>query len=198
MKFRILNKDPLYDYREACKITQGIELSNTQIKTPKDEVEFWIKQIIANHSTIRCLHFRIEGSAPKSVVMQLIRATKGTPRPYVQSSRPDWCGKERSNNPYEEKLFIQDHTPESFIEMCKQRLCNRTEERTRKFLKELVEGLKRSNESLLKAIGYCSYPRCYWYHGCPELKPCNENAHKFTDEFLRDYHYQVIECEEQK
>ena len=50
--------------------------------------------------------------AVKSVVMQLIRHTKGHPQPFVQSSRPDWNnGKERSNDPYEEKLFGLDHTP---------------------------------------------------------------------------------------
>ena len=37
MRFRVLNRDPLYDYREACKITQGVdlELQNTFF-TPKD------------------------------------------------------------------------------------------------------------------------------------------------------------------
>ena len=28
MRFRILNKNPMYDYREACKITQGIDISS--------------------------------------------------------------------------------------------------------------------------------------------------------------------------
>ena len=26
MRFRVLNKDPLYDYREECKLTQGIDM----------------------------------------------------------------------------------------------------------------------------------------------------------------------------
>ena len=26
MRFRILNKNPIFDYREACKITQGVDL----------------------------------------------------------------------------------------------------------------------------------------------------------------------------
>ena len=51
MRFRILNKNPLYDYREACKTTQGIDLWEdldiNKIFKPKDEVEFWIKQIVA-------------------------------------------------------------------------------------------------------------------------------------------------------
>ena len=93
MQVRLLNKDPLHDYREACMMTQGAILGQENMKRPKNEVEWWIKQIVANHSTIRCIHFRIFDTRPKSVVMQLIRATKGHPQPYVQSSRPDWKGR---------------------------------------------------------------------------------------------------------
>lgn len=170
MKFRLLNENPLQDYREACKITQGL-IASEDFKL-KNEVEYWIKQIVANHSTIRSVRFRVVAEAPKSVVMQIIRATKGHPQPYVQSSRPDWCGKERSSNPYELKLFIQDHTAESFIEMAKQRLCMRTEERTRKFMEEAVKELRNSDVPFLKAVGYCCMPYCGWYGSCPELKGC--------------------------
>lgn len=105
--------------------------------------------------------------------MQIIRATKGHPQPEVQSSRPDWNGgKERSSDPYEDKLFMQDHTAESFIEMAKQRLCNRTEERTRVFMTEMVAALKRSKEPFLVAVGYCCRSSCQWYGACPEIKSC--------------------------
>ena len=192
MRFRILNKNPLYDYREACKITQGIDLWQdldlNKIFTPKDEVEFWIKQIVANHSTIRSIHFRLVDERPKSSVMQLIRATKGHPQPYVCSSRPDWNGgKERSSDPYEDKLFAEDYTAESFVEMCKQRLCNRTEERTRKIVEKLVEALKDSDEPFLKAVGYCCHPYCWWYKSCPEIKGCGMFNTKVSDSIIKDY-----------
>lgn len=181
MRFRIINKNPIFDYREACKITQGIDLWEdldlNKIFNPKDQVEFWIKQIIANHSTLRSIHFRLVDTRPKSVVMQLIRATKGHPQPYVCSSRPDWNGgKERSSDPYEDKLFMQDHTAESFIEMARQRLCTRTEERTRKAMQEMVDALKHSNEPFLKAVGYCCMPYCGWYGACPEIRGCGKNV----------------------
>lgn len=184
MRFRILNADPLYDYREACKITQGIDLNNQTMVKPKNEVEYWIKQIVANHSTIRAIRFRLVDNRPKSVVMQLIRATKGHPQPYVQSSRPDWTGQERSNDPYEDKLFIQDHTAESFVEMAKQRLCLRTEERTRNAMRAMVEALKASDEPFLRAVGYCCKPICWWYGGCPELKPCNGHSKRVADSII--------------
>lgn len=189
MRFRILNKDPLYDYREANKITEGIDLEGMYREKPKNEVEFWIKQIVANHSTLRSIHFRLVDTRPKSVVMQIIRATKGHPQPEVQSSRPDWTGKERSNDPYEDKLFMQDHTAESFIEMAKQRMCRRTEERTRKFMAEMVKVLRKSKDPFLQAVGYCCHANCWWLGGrCPELKSCQvRDANKLSDSIIANY-----------
>ena len=196
MRFRILNSDPMYDYREACKITQGLDLwDNIEAQCsgkPKNEVEWWIKQIIANHSTLRSVHFRLVDTRPKSVIMQIIRATKGHPQPEVQSSRPDWNdGKERSSDPYEDKLFMQDHTAESFIEMAKQRLCCRTEERTRKFMQEMVIALRNSKEPFLQAVGYCCHPQCEWYGGlCPEIKSCGRFS-KLSDLVLNVYRLSI-------
>lgn len=199
MRFRILNKDPLFDYREACKITQGIDMGNPYIKDienefkPKNEVEFWIKQIVANHSTLRSVHFRLVDIRPKSAIMQLIRATKGHPQPEVQSSRPDWNdGKERSLDPYEDKLFMQDHTAESFIEMAKQRLCARTEERTRKAMQEMVFALRDSKEPFLRAVGLCCHPYCWWYGKCPEIKGC-EGISKLSDRVIDYFNLKKLE-----
>ena len=194
MRFRVLNRDPLYDYREACKITQGedMELQNTFF-TPKDEVEFWIKQICANHSTLRSVHFRLVDTRPKSVIMQIIRATKGHPQPEVESSRPDWTGKERSSDPYEDKLFMQDHTAESFIEMAKQRLCARTEPRTRHFMADMVVALRQDKNPFLRAVGYCCAPACGWLGGrCPEIKPCYSGKKKIADEVIELYKKGVL------
>ena len=191
MRFRIQNKNPLYDYREACKTTQGIDtwedLDINKIFKPKDEVQFWIKQIVANHSTIRSVHFRMTAKVSKSVIMQVIRATKGHPQPFVQSSRPDWCGKERSNDPYEEKLFSMDFTAESFVEMCKQRLCARTEKQTNKFVQDAVLELRESKEPFLRAVGLCCHANCWWHKGlCPEIKGC-EGVSKISDRIIKEF-----------
>lgn len=192
--FRLLNENPLYDYREACKITQGITMGDKEKNfKPKDEVEYWIKQIVARHSTIRTVTFVMNAEAPKSVVMQIIRATKGAVQPFVQSSRPDWTGKERSNDPYELKMFMQKHTAESFVEMAKQRLCNRTEARTRKFMNEAVKVLKDSDVPFFKALGFCCHPACWWLGSCPEIKSCNEDMEKTSDIIISNYR-----CEEKK
>lgn len=189
MRFRVLNKDPWFDYKEANMTTQGLDiLKETVCARPKKETEFWIKQIVANHSTLRSVHFRLVDTRPKSVVMQIIRATKGHPQPEVESSRPDWVGKERSTDPYEDKLFMQDHTAESFIEMAKQRLCERTEKRTRDFMWEMVEALRHEEDPFLQAVGYCCHPNCWWYNGkCPEIKSCHEGVTKLSDSIIRQY-----------
>jgi len=189
MRFRVLNKDPWFDYKEANMTTQGLDiLKETVCARPKKETEFWIKQIVANHSTLRSVHFRLVDTRPKSVVMQIIRATKGHPQPEVESSRPDWVGKERSTDPYEDKLFMQDHTAESFIEMAKQRLCERTEKRTRDFMWEMVETLRHEKNPFLQAVGYCCHPNCWWYNGkCPEIKSCHEGVTKLSDSIIRQY-----------
>lgn len=194
MRFRVLNKDPLYDYREACKITQGRDLSmEVEHWKPKDEVEFWIKQIVANHSTLRCIHFRLVDTRPKSVIMQIIRATKGHPQPEVQSSRPDWTGKERSSDPYEDKLFMQDHTAESFIEMAKQRLCNHTEKKTREFMTDMVIALRQDENPFLKAVGYCCAPACGWLgRRCPEINSCKPNNKRVAEEAIEIYRKGVL------
>lgn len=174
IRLRVLNTNPVYDYREECKLTQGIDLfeEDDSPLDVKDLTEWWIKQIVANHSCIRSVHFRVVARAPKSVIMQLIRATKGHPQPEVESSRPDWTGKERSSDPYEEKLFSQDHTAESFVAMARQRMCKRTEERTREFMLEMVATLRKSKEPFLKAVGYCCTPPCKYLGACPEINGC--------------------------
>lgn len=199
MDFRILNKDPVYDFREGNKITEGIDLSEVMfINRPTgNETEWWIKQILTNHSTLRCIKFRMTAKAPRSVVMQIIRATKENPQPEVESSRPDWTGKARSSDPYEEKLFSQDHTAWSFIEMAKQRLCNRTEQMTRNFMELAVETLKASKDPFLQAVGYCCHPVCWWYGGmCPEIKGCGKEPAKLADKVI--YLYRTTEAAYEK
>lgn len=177
-EIRLLNERPMYDYRQFCKVTQGEEV--TENWKPKNEVSYWTKQCLALHSTIRCLHFRIIDEVPRSVAMQLVRHTSGHPQPEVESSRPDWTGKERSTNPYELKKIIIDFTPESFLIMARKRLCNRTEGNTRKTVENWVHYMKDSEIPLLQAVAACSVPQCEYMGGyCPELKGCGKCASAF-------------------
>lgn len=40
MRFRVLNANPLWDYKEFNKVTQGIDICDVKFVYPKDEVEF--------------------------------------------------------------------------------------------------------------------------------------------------------------
>lgn len=156
--------------------------------TPKNWETYWFKQLTAMHSTIRSIHFTITDLVPKSVANQLVRHTAGHPQPYMQSSRPDWTGKERSNDPYELRWLKVLYTPESFLQMCAKRLCNKTEERTRKVVQSWVDNLKaidlQNNDydrlaeaALLKCMGVMAKPQCE-IHGankCVELKSCGKH-----------------------
>lgn len=180
MKIRIINSDPMFDYKHACLITKGKDI--TKCSTPENEVEYWVKNILTGHSTLRFIEFVITDEIPKSCIMQIIRATKGHPQPEVQSSRPDWTGQERSNNPYETKLFCMQFTPESFIEMCKQRLCSCTEEKTRTIIKKWTWEMQKSDNPLIRAIGICCKPKCFYFGGrCNELTGCGKYPALYKD-----------------
>ena len=84
---------------------------------------------------------------------------------------------------------MQDHTAESFIEMAKQRLCEKTEKRTRDFMWDMVETLKADKKHpFLQAVGYCCHPSCWWFNGkCPEIKSCHEGVRKLSDCIISQY-----------
>ena len=173
----ILNEDAYWDYKSACKITQGIRMDRgdycmdhfykdcTQDAAynkercincncsmnighiPSDWHKYWRKQLIAMHSTIRMIHFTITDMIPRSVAMQLVRHTSFSPQPYVQSSRPDWTGKPRSSDPHEPKWCKFIYTPESFLWMTHKRLCMRTEDNTRHIVEKWVDYLRKYDQS---------------------------------------------------
>ena len=57
MEIRILNANPLFDYKHACLITKGKNVE--KITTPEDELKFWIRHICTEHSTLRFITFTI-------------------------------------------------------------------------------------------------------------------------------------------
>ena len=56
--------------------------------------------------------------------------------------------------------------------MAKQILCNRTEKRTKDIMILMGEALKASENSFLRAVGYCCHPVCWVVQRCPEIKGC--------------------------
>lgn len=182
---RLLNKNPMFDYREFCKVTQGIVLDEEKTFNPKDEVDFWKKHFLAMHSTLRCLHFRVIMQIPRTVAMQLVRHTDGHPQPEVESSRPDWTGKPRSTNPDELKWVAIDFTPESWIKMCQKRLCRKTEHKTLEIVYKLVVDMANSPVPFFQALARVSWRKCKYYGACNERESCGcyKDMPKLEDRF---------------
>ena len=169
---RIQNENPAFDVIEAERATLGkkttVIADNLNENKP---IDFWVRHFIARHSTIRSVHFRIfDDNCRKDVTRQILRATKGHPQPYVQSSRPDWTGKERDESSTATNIFIHDHTPESWMDLCRQRLCFRAMKETREWCVSVVRLMAESNQPFFKALALCSVPECVYQDGCPEGK----------------------------
>jgi len=171
---RILNEEPLEDLREAIATAIGKDRLKDWKPTDsihKDLFRYYAELFIANHSIVRSVHFRIKiDNARKDVTRQLLRATKGHPQPFVESSRPDWTGVARDENAT--NRFTWDHTPESFIAMTQQRLCFRAMKETRQEMLDIIQAMWDSGEPLLEAVAFCSVPSCVFQMGCPEGKQC--------------------------
>ena len=152
---RLLNKNPMFDYREFCKVTQGIVLDEENEFNPKDEVDFWKKHFLAMHSTLRCLHFRVIMQIPRTVAMQLVRHTDGHPQPEVESSRPQ------------------------------KRLCRKTEHKTLETVYKLVVYMTQSPVPFFRALGSVSWRKCKYYGACNERESCGcyKDMPKLVDRF---------------
>lgn len=169
--------------RQAELITKGIykqisELEDLAVKKLSDKslflLDFWLARIRANHSVMRRLQFSIVFcDCDKSVVAQLIRATKGHPQPFVQSSRPDRTGMPR--DPEAKISFIEDYTTEAWIELCKQRLCFKTEDATREVVEAVLKAMRESKDPFFQALEKYCMPACQSSRlGCPELSWCGK------------------------
>ena len=164
ISIRILNADPLYDIREAIATTLG---KDELPEFSGDLYMYYLKLFIQNHSVVRAVRFRIKDTeANKSVARQLLRATTGSPQPYMESSRPDWTGKPR--NETETCFFTHDHTAESFINEARQRLCHRAWAPTQETTKNIIKEMWYSGDPYFMALAVCSVPNCVYQYACPE------------------------------
>lgn len=187
---RVLNAEPLEDIREAIAATLGKEEMPT---SPSDLLHYYVNLFIQNHSVVRAVRFRIKDTeADKSVTRQLLRATTGSPQPYVESGRPDWTGKPRDDSAT--CLFLHDHTAESFINEARQRLCYRAWKPTRDTVLDIIREMWYTQDSYFQALAICCVPNCYFQYGCPEGKfDCGwfsrQDVLPPIDLYLRRYHY---------
>jgi len=171
MILRITTKDPLYEIRDAACNTLGKSADSTRVYIHAEAYEYFVNAFIAKHSIIRCVHFKIIDTVRTDVEHQLLRATKGNPQPYCQSKRPDWNnGTERMPDDKSISLFCHEHTAESFMAECNQRLCHRAMKETREEVLKILQEMDNSRDPYFEALAFCCVPNCVFQYGCPEGK----------------------------
>ena len=155
----------------AARFTTGI--SNLEVHEPSDE---WKRKILlAEHSPIRCVTYRIECyNVPAWVCTHLVRHHIGVEK-FVATQRtdrnPDLLGKNR--NELSQGLptniaFILN--AQSLINISRQRLCNKASKETRELWQAVKEAIKEIDPIMAEAM----VPNCIYRGKCPEMQPCFE------------------------
>jgi hypothetical protein len=149
----------------------------TMGKTPKGDLPFGPDLMLAEHSTLEFTDITIEDDVRGDVIHQITRHTKGHPRFAVQSSRPDWTGKERppASTP---RKFKMKANPIALMAMARQRLCFKAMKETREWMERLKANLYEEGDRLaeltdddssdyLTALSWAMVPECVYRAGCP-------------------------------
>lgn len=166
MKIRIgvTNANPTFDLKTAAYSCKGKENYGSK---PFD-FDQWKKWLIAEHTPIETITISIIlEEAEKSVVAQLVRHTDKHPRHFVQSSRPDLNdGKPRDPNAL--IRYTSYWNPQALILMMRKRLCSTAERKTRQTAALIKWEMMKSEDPLLRALGFCCVPNCVYRSGCCE------------------------------
>lgn len=193
----VLNGDPDKDIMKCRLRTRGKEYTGQALSFEK------IFQLyIAEESPSEVITYMIECfDIPKAVRNQIFRATKKLPRFFAETSRPDLTGKPR--NETENTNFIIVGNTASILEIAKQRLCYKTEAKTREFTELLKKTLSDDDNKFCKALGYAMVPYCVYQNGCKFYeKGCLKkifSSFEFIDGILhRTFEYSSIFIKRQK
>ncbi len=180
MTVEVLTNNPYYVLRDVNCVTIGKRAIKGKKVSFDDEVAFFKSKFLAEHSTIECLQFRVvDDSCRGDVASHIVRTTKGLPRFQVQSSRPDWNdGEERKPLDKTTVIFSSVWNPLSWMQMCRQRLCNRAAVDTKLWVMAVLDEMRLSGCPMLVALEQCCIPQCV-YRGniCYEEKPCGMCQH---------------------
>ena len=174
ISIRTLNENAVSDMHYAAQATRG----NAEY-VPIRDIAKWIRNVIfAEHSIVDEARLRITDDACRSdVVSHLVRHTKGYPRHYVESHRPDWTKKPRPSDPTTPRLYASTWPVTAFLAMGRQRLCKRAAKATREWALTvknlLLTGWYSKNDDddeFHRALSLAMVPTCVYRGGCPEGK----------------------------
>ena len=160
---RWLNGDPEEDIISAAAATAG------KAFMARCDIE---RMIRAEHSPIHEAVLRIEDDACRSdVVSHLVRHTKGHPRHYVQSFRPDLTGKPRPTDPAAPRWYASSWPVDALLAMARQRLCSRAAGPTGAWVSDIRDQLLDQG-GLMGIVARHMVPACEYRGGCPEGRAC--------------------------
>lgn len=167
IELRFLNADFLKDIRKAAMNTVG----KKHIGDKKMSPDMFRKYLISEHSPIRTALLEtlfIEIYSPTSV--HFARHVHSIP--FVQTSREDRTGKERSLDTPVDHLAVWNL--QALIEMMRKRLCiGCCAEDTYYWARSLKLKLMSSEDEYMRVLGEILVPNCIYRCGCPEFKSCN-------------------------
>lgn len=174
IQIEMLTTKPAYQVRKANALTIG-KVAKEKVFRQGEEYVFWREQMLHLHSTLNKVRFNIILKDVRAdVVSQLVRHTKKSPIPTVQSSRPDWNGGQKRKPSDETYIsFMMEHSAESWLELCKQRLCRSTMKETRLVVEDIINAMATITEiPFFEALAEFSVPKCVDRHGCCERLQC--------------------------
>ena len=179
----MMTKNPLYIMHDEACITQGKRARVERKETHDEALEYYKKMFIAEHSVIEYVDFRVVDTECRGdVASHFTRHTKGSPRPEVQSNRPDWNGgTKRKALDKTIVMYTEKWNAWAWLHMCRLRLCTRASKVDRDWLRNVLSIMKNSGDPYFEALAFCSVPNCIYRSGCPELKGCGFSEKFFTN-----------------
>lgn len=155
-------KDPIGLIRRANDETLG----KRNVKHKPFTLEAAQALVLSGHSTLEMCSLIIDDDIRADVSHQIVRATAYHPRHACQSGRPDWCGKPRSGDPSELKMYLGKWNIKALITMSHERLCFKAMKETREWVEEVKFSLLHSDDILMQAVGWAMVPYCVKCAGC--------------------------------
>lgn len=173
IQIEMLTTKPAHQVRKANALTIG-KVAKEKVFRQGEEHDFWKEQMLHLHSTLNKVRFNIILKDVRAdVVSQLVRHTKKAPIPTVQSSRPDWNGGQKRKPSDETYIsFMMEHSAESWLELCKQRLCRSTMKETRLVVEDIINAMAITEIPFFEVLAEFSVPKCVDRHGCCERLQC--------------------------
>lgn len=171
------------DWKEIKNRARGtIGLQDSE-KEPTDE---WIKKmLLAEHSVLRhsFISIKIE-NVPFYVMGHLVRHNIGV-TPYVQTSRSDRTGVDRSQKSQTDLISMRlDLNVQSLINISRKRLCNQASSETKKVWEKVIEEVSKYD----KNVAWACVKEGIYKGGCSEgfsgCFVCNDFLDTLTKEQL--------------